>query len=343
MQTTRATLLPVVNGPVGNCCKQVCFVQVQLNLDFTSLVPGSVQGLTILRVEFYIKLPQSSRDMTNGNNQPYCLTSWLGNADLCTITAANFTCNVLAYTLQDGPIDLLCPNLNLISAKTDLTTIEAEISSKIIRPATPLVLNTLFNQLCPRVFKGASCCSGPPLADLVFSSVYDYYTQILAPSHPFINMEVLLVSVCQDFIDGLDHCLLAGFGTHFPDYSKSQDRATMHQRTVLQEMLQAALHAKTEYNNIRAIVSEASGVGGQVFSAQVNAIQAEKTIFWYSDDNGSSKSGGSSKGPLCCYGCGGPHPWSLLKNGIQVIKCPNANNPGIHKNAKKVIKHIRSK
>jgi hypothetical protein len=108
-------------------------------------------------------------------------------------------------------------------------------------------------------------------------------------------------------------------------------------------MLQAALRAKTEYNNIKAIALEASGFGSQAFSAQVNASQAEKTISRYSNDNGSSMSGSSSKGPLCCYGCGGPHPWSLLNNGINVIKCPNANNPGIHKNAKKVIKHIRSK
>ncbi len=63
-----AVLLPVVDGPLRNCRKQVCFVRVQLNLDFAGLVPRGVQGLTILRVEFYIELPQSSRDMMNGNN-----------------------------------------------------------------------------------------------------------------------------------------------------------------------------------------------------------------------------------------------------------------------------------
>ncbi len=108
-------------------------------------------------------------------------------------------------------------------------------------------------------------------------------------------------------------------------------------------MLQAALSAKTEYNNIRAIASEASGLSGEAFSAQVNASQVEKTISKYSDNNGSHKSGGSSKGPLCCHGCGGPQPWSLLEHGIHVIKCPNANNPGICENAKKVINRIHSK
>jgi hypothetical protein len=287
--------------------------------------------------------------MTNSKNQPYCLTSWLGNADLRTITVANLTCNVLAHTIQYGPINLLCPDFNLTSAKMDSTTIEAEISSEIIHLATLSVLNTLFNQLCPGYSKESHAALDHvrqtydnPNGNTVFSSVYDYYTQILAASCPFIDMEVLPVSVCQAFIDGFDHRLLAGFCTHFPDYSKSQNHAATHQRTVLQDMLQAALRAETEYINIRAIASEASGFGGQAFSAQVNASQAEKTISWFSDDNGSSKSGGSSKSPLCCYGCGGPHPWSLLKNGIHVIKYLNANNPGIHKNAKKVIEHIRS-
>ncbi len=91
--------------------------------------------------------------MTNGNNKPYCLTSWLGNADLRAMFATNLTHNVLPHTLQHGSIDLLCPKINLTSAKTDSTTIKAEISSKFTCLATPLVLNSLFNQLCPSYSK----------------------------------------------------------------------------------------------------------------------------------------------------------------------------------------------
>jgi hypothetical protein len=345
-----AMLLPVVNGPYADCRKQVQFVRVQLNLDFRSLVPPGVHGLTILRVEYYIELPQSSQDLLNGNNQNYRLTSWTGASDLRTLTAVKFMQNVLSHTLQDGPIDLLRPEFNLTSAKTDSTTIEAEIGSKIIRLATPSVLDTLFNQLCPGYSKEPHAALNhvwqtynDANENKVFSSVYDYYTQILAASRPFIDMETLPVSVCQAFIDGLDQRLSAGFRTHFPNYSIPQDCSATHQRTVLQEMLQAALGAKTEYNNIRAIVSEASGFGsGQTFAAQVNVSQAEKTISKYSDDT-SNKSGGSSKGPLRCYGCGGPHPWSLLEQGIHVIKCPNASNPGIQENARKTIERIRAK
>ncbi len=145
-------------------------------------------------------------------------------------------------------------------------------------------------------------------------------------------------------MDGLDSRLLASFRNHFPNYSQSQERTATHQRKVLQEMLQAAIRAETEYINIRTIASEAIGAG-QAFSAQVNASQAEKTIAHYkSGDNASNKSGSTaSRPPLRCYGCGGPHPWSTLENGIYVIKCPNAGNPGIHENAKKTIEHIRNK
>jgi hypothetical protein len=198
-----AVLLPVVDGPYTECRKQVRFVRVQLNLNFASLVPSGVQGLTILRVEFYIELPQSSCNMLNGNAQNYSLTSWLGAADLRTISATDFTRNVLAHTLQDGPIDLLCPNFNLTSAKTDSTNIEAEISLKIIRLATPLVLDSLFGQLCPGYSKEPHAALdhvrqtyNDTNRNKVFSSVFDYYTQILAALQPFIDMETLPISVC---------------------------------------------------------------------------------------------------------------------------------------------------
>ncbi len=163
-------------------------------------------------------------------------------------------------------------------------------------------------------------------------------------SSPPLDQEIRPVSICQVFMDGLDSRLLAGFRTHFPNYSQSQDRTATHQRKVLQDMLQAAIRAETEYTNIRTIASEALGAG-QAFSAQVNASQAEKTISNYKGgDDGSNKSGSTaSRGPLRCYGCGGPHPWSSLDNGIYVIKCPNAGNPGIQENAKKTIERIRNK
>jgi hypothetical protein len=145
-----AVLLPVVDGPVTDCRKKyIRFVRVQLNLDFASLVTLDPPGVTVLHVQFYIELPQSSRDLVNGNGGAYRLTTFLGPNDICFIPAAKFSRDILAVTLQDGPIYLLRPDFNLTSAKTDSTTIAAKISSKIIRLATPSILDHLFNQLCP--------------------------------------------------------------------------------------------------------------------------------------------------------------------------------------------------
>jgi hypothetical protein len=195
-----------------------------------------------------------------------------------------FSRNILGVTLQNGPINLLCPNFNLTSAKTDSTTIEAEIRSKIVKLATPSVLDHPFNQLCPGYSKEPHAALDhlrqtykDTSGNTIFMSASDYCTQILAASRPFIDKEELPVSICQAFMDGLDSCLLTSFHTRFPDYSKSQARTTTHQRKVLQEMLQAAIRAKMEYTNIRTIASEAIGAG-QAFSTQVNASQAKKTI-----------------------------------------------------------------
>ncbi len=97
-----------------------------------------------------------------------------------------------------------------------------------------------------------------------------------------MDQEILPVSVCQAFIDGLDSRLTASFCTHFPYYSKSQDCAATDQCKALQEMLQAALHTEMEYDNIQAIASKVKSFGSQAFLAKAHASQLEKTIIRYS-------------------------------------------------------------
>jgi hypothetical protein len=65
-----------------------------------------------------------------------------------------------------------------------------------------------------------------------------------------------------------DTHLIAGFCSHFPNYSVLQALATTHQRKALEAMMQAAVKANTEYTNIRTIASKAmGGTPGQAFQA----------------------------------------------------------------------------
>jgi hypothetical protein len=143
-------LLPVIDGTVTACQKQhIRFVCVQMNLDFASLVTLNPPGVTVLCVKFYIELPQGSRNMTNSNGASYCLTTYLGPDDICTMPSDVFLHDILGTTPQDGPINLLCPKLNLMAVKTDSTIIESKINMKVIRLTTPSVIDPLFNQPCP--------------------------------------------------------------------------------------------------------------------------------------------------------------------------------------------------
>ncbi len=261
--------LPVVDVALATCRKQVRFVCVQVYLDFSSLVTAGLQSVTVLRVEYYIKLPQGLGNMQNDNGGAYHLTILLSPGNLRTIPAADFSHDILATTLQDAPFNLLHPEFSLSSAKTDSTAIEAGISSKIIQLATLSILDHLFNQLCPGYSKEPHTALDhvwqtyeEASSNTIFSSVYDYYTQILATSRASMDQEILPASVFQANMDGLDTRLTAGFCTHFPNYSKLQERTTTHQHKLLQEMLHSALPAKTKYSKIRFIASEVNGFGG---------------------------------------------------------------------------------
>jgi hypothetical protein len=165
--------------------------------------------------------------MTNGHGSPYHLTTYLGPDDICTMPLDVFLRNILSVTLQDAPIDLLCPKFNMTAAKIDSMIIKAKINMKVICLTTPSVIDHLFNQLCLGNSKEPHATLdhirqkyNDSNSNTVFSSVFENYTQILATSCQFINQRVLPISVCQAFMDGLDSCLLTGFRTYFQDYSK---------------------------------------------------------------------------------------------------------------------------
>ncbi len=65
-----SAVLPLVqDGAADKCCRaNIKFACVQLNLDFSALVPLQPPSNTILGAMCYIELPQDSRDMTAASN-----------------------------------------------------------------------------------------------------------------------------------------------------------------------------------------------------------------------------------------------------------------------------------
>ncbi len=123
-----AVPLPAQDGMFALCCQQnVHFVRVMCTIDFQALITIPNPGLTTLRVGFYIKLPQTTVVMVNGNNVAYKLKTWHSAADLTQLTWNMVRATVLEPSLQDGPILLSPANFNLGDVNSDAVTIH-EIS-----------------------------------------------------------------------------------------------------------------------------------------------------------------------------------------------------------------------
>ena len=112
----------------------------------------------------------------------------------------------------------------------------------------------------------------------------------------------------------------------------------------------AAQRAEDDYTNVQRTAREAVGLGGQSFFSGSDArgvsafpSQAETTLARYSQSGGNRGGGGKGeKLPICCFGCGGPHPWSEYVEGKHVVKCPNRSNLGVADHAAKNLEKYRA-
>ncbi len=358
-------LLPVQDGILSDCQKKdIKFVCIQLTLDFSPLVNATpTAGPTILRAEYYIELPQTSRQLTNGTGSAYTLLTFHGVSDLRTLSPADIQAQLLKVTFQDGPINLQPACFNLSLVRTDSTELHSEIEAKILWLSFLTVCNALFLELCP----GYS--SQPHVAidhtrqihvdrdkNQVASTVQAYFQQLMGAAHPFSSQWDFPVSVCTKFQDGLDPRLLTGFWRYFPAHSIVQLLNATHQRKTLQSMLQAAQQAEDDLHVVQRVAREAVGMsqafhasttGGVPIAAGAFPSQAKKTLTRYSGDSKSPAVGNAQRSagvqrPWSCFGCGGPHPYSEFRGTEgHVIVCPNKDNPGVRENAARNIEWMR--
>ena len=148
-----SVLLSVQNGSVRDCHSAgVKFLRIQLELDFADLTIATATNPApnnILRGEYYIQLPQSSRDLTNKRNQDYKLTLWLGPANLRTMSPTNIQWDILDITHQDGPFDLLAPSFNLLSCRTNNIAVYGKLKLLVVHLASDTIHETMFIVLIP--------------------------------------------------------------------------------------------------------------------------------------------------------------------------------------------------
>jgi hypothetical protein len=117
-----AVLSPIVNGPLNTCRKaDVKYVRMQITINFATLVNVNPPGPTTMRAEYYIELPQISRQMLNEQNTAYNLLTFHGASDICTLSTTDFQTQILNVTLQDDPVNFQPAWFNLSTARTNST------------------------------------------------------------------------------------------------------------------------------------------------------------------------------------------------------------------------------
>jgi len=201
-----AILLPVINGIYATCRQQdVCFARVQCTLDFADLTTVNPYPVaTVLRMSYYIELPQTSRAMTNGACAAYTLVSFLGVDDIRTLSPKLMKSEILTPVHQNGPIMLAASDFNLTHANTDTHAVAVEIDGKILKMAWHQLCASIFTEICPGY-------SNQPQAalehirqsfidsegNLICTPVFAYYQRMMNAMRPFAGEAVFPKSVCN--------------------------------------------------------------------------------------------------------------------------------------------------
>ncbi len=153
---------------------------------------------------------------------------------------------------------------------------------------------------------------------------------MLNAMRPFTTQKEYPISVCDCFIRGLDHRIVAGFQRMYPLHATVHALNVSHQHQQLAIILHAAQAAKDKVHQVQEIARGMLGQGflTKVVGAGAYPSQVEATIQKYKSD---TKGGGiGGRKPLECWGCSGDHSW--MKAGK--IVCPRGNNPAVQAKAK---------
>ena len=313
------------------------FVQVQLALNYADLNRVQPPPNATLRGEYYIQLPQDSINLLNAAGNPYCLTTFLGAADLRTLLIDDFQRDILGATHQDGPFDLLEPSFNFSLCRTDSKVIYGELKSQVV----PLTSATIHQQLFEVLGSGFSM-EPHNVLDHIWQSFVNqdgkticlnaqvYYITFLNAIRLFYDLKEYPIDVAGIFMDHIDPTYTKGFRAHYPNYGKARPRDALTQRNLLNNMLSALIKTKNDVSNILKIVSGAQGSKQFHLAPPGGAVPAfpsvaERTLQRYSggdDFTKGSKTTSSAYIQPNCFGCGSPHPWSKKVKGLMWFAAP---------------------
>jgi hypothetical protein len=274
--------------------------------------------------------------VVNNAGHNYNLTTWHSAANLHMLSPVQVRATILDPCLHDGPITLRTANFNLNNVQVDDTSIIKIIQAKILKLGFRHICASVFQQMCPgysdqphAAIKHIRQLVPGPDGQLVTVTTIKYNQQMLNAAQPFATQKTYPISVCDKFIQGLDHHILGPFCWFYPQHLTVHDLNDAYQCSQLAIILAAIQAAEDEVKQMQDITRGMMGQGfytNVIGGGKVPAFpsQAEMTLFRY--QGGGCCRERDRKPHKClslkCFGCGGGHPWMRDKK----IVCPNGKD-----------------
>ena len=351
---SRAILLPIQNGVVGNCRRgDIRFVYVRANVDYSDKIDGPMNRFII---EYFIELPQSTYQLLNGGGVAYSLTTFGGPDNLNTYTSADIQTHIVSHTLQQFAARLVEPKFGSLRATLDTRAARKEIEDGILSLGTTTILKSSFISTAPNyttqphaaidlIHQVNTGSDGKP----IIYKIQKYHSLLTQACHPFANEPLYPINVCSKFMQNMDPTLQPIFRRIYSNHSDVVPLDSTTQRKYLQLMLQAAQQAEDNRESIIAISQQQIQTQAFMFHASGGSTpafpsQAEKTLA-DTKPPGTRPAGASGDRRYACHGCGEfTHGYNIKNNdGTWIIVCPNKDKPGVAERAVKSIADMRER
>jgi hypothetical protein len=209
---------------------------------------------TTLHVCIYLKLPQTTVAMLNGNIVTNNLTTWHSAADLSTLTIKKIHTQILEPCLQDGPIALCLTDFNLGNVNIDISNMQVEPCQEL-ETWLQADMHIYFYATVPRLQQPASHCpqahspkfTGPNGQPVTVPNI-KYYQCMMNTVRPFETQQRYSISICDRLIQGLDKTLLPSFQQLYPNHSTVHNLGGSYQCRTLPTIFAAVQAVEDDRN-----------------------------------------------------------------------------------------------
>ena len=143
-------LKPIEDGLANGARRpeDVAFVRVRCQLDYLDFMIEP-EDTHMLDVSYYFQLPQNTVTVTNATGNPVTVTTFVGEADLTTLTPEQVKTQILWSVTYAEPIDLKDPAFNVTQATIETKELKQLIETKILNLAIATVEKQIFATICP--------------------------------------------------------------------------------------------------------------------------------------------------------------------------------------------------